>query len=129
MEGALGHFVEHDLHHLLADDLLLGVLGVTGGCNLLLVSTGESNAEHSEEIAVGGLGLYEGLDECVPLLDESAEFITGDVHSIEVGEAVESFHFFDLELDLSPGLLVVLVLQVSKTDLENASFERISSVF
>jgi hypothetical protein len=46
----------------------------------------------------------------VPLLHESAEFVACDVHSIEVGECVESFNFFNLELDLSPCRFVVLIL-------------------
>jgi hypothetical protein len=46
----------------------------------------------------------------VPLLHESAEFVACNVHSIEVSECVESFHFFNLELDLSPCRLMVLIL-------------------
>jgi len=96
---------------------------------LLLVSAGEGNAEHAEEVSIGGLGLNESLDECVPLLHKSAEFIAGDVHSIEVCEGIESFHFFDLELNLSPCGLVVLILQVSEADLEDTTSEGINGVF
>jgi hypothetical protein len=70
--------------------------------------------------------LYKSLNEGVPLLDKSAELVTGDVHTIEVGEAVESFHFFDLELDLSPCRLVVFILQVSKADLVNTTTQAVS---
>lgn len=77
---------------------------------MLLVSAGEGNAEHADEVTISGLCLDESLDECVPLLHESAEFVACDVHSIEVGECVESFNFFNLELDLSPCRFVVLIL-------------------
>jgi len=113
----------------LADEFLLGVLGVASGLDLSLVSTGESDAEHTEEVAVGGLGLNEALDEGVPLLDEGAELVTGDVHGIEVGVAVVSLHFFNFNLDLAPCLLVSLVLQISKGSFENAATERIGSDF
>lgn len=125
MEGALGDLVDHDFHHLLADDLLLGVLGVASGLDLSLVSTSKGDAEHAEEVAVCGLGLHEGLNQRVPLLYKGAELIAGDIKTVEVGVAVHALHFLDLELDLSPGLLVVLVLKVSKRDLENASAKRV----
>ena len=52
LEGVLGGLVDHDLHHLLADELLLRVLRVGGGLDLTLVSAGEGDAEHTEQVAV-----------------------------------------------------------------------------
>jgi len=127
LEGALGDLVNHDFHHLLADDLLLRVLGVAGGLDLSLVAAGEGNAEHAEEVAIGGLGLHEGLNQRVPLLHEGAELVAGHIQAVEVGVAVHALNFLDLELDLSPGLLVVLVLQVSQRNFEDAATERVSS--
>ena len=88
-----------------------------------LVTSGEGNAEHSEEVSVGGLGLDVSLDESVPLLDESAKLISSDIESVEVGVAVKSFHFFTLYLYFSPGLLVGLTVQVSERDLEDSVAE------
>lgn len=106
----MGDFLNHDSHHLLADNHLLGVLGVASGLDLALVAAGESDAEHSKQVAILGLGLHECLDEGVPLLDEGAKLVAGHVHAVEVGVAVHSLDFLNLELDLSPGDLVVLVL-------------------
>ena len=83
----------------------------------------ESNAEHSDEVAVLSLGLDEGFDESVPLLDQGAESVSGDVHAVEVGVAVESLHFFDLYLHLPPGTISgFLGVQVGQRYLENATF-------
>jgi hypothetical protein len=102
LEGVLGNFTEHDFHHLGAEDLLLGSLGVASGLNLVLVTAGEGNGEKTNEVTIGGLGLDESLDEGVPLLDEGAELIAGDVHTVEVGVAIVTLDFFALELDGSP---------------------------
>ena len=59
----------------------------------------------------------------MPLLDEGAKFIAGNVHTVEVGEAVEAFDFLDLDLDLSPGNLVGVVVQITEGDGENTTAE------
>ena len=89
----------------------------------------ESNAEHSDEVAVISFGLNKGLNESVPLLDQGAEFISGHVHAIEVGVAVESLHFFDLYLHLSVGIICSILVQVSQRYLKNATFQTVSSDF
>jgi len=76
-------------------------------------ASGEANCEHSEQVSISGLGLNEGLDGCVPLLNDGAELVPGDVHSVEVGVAVEALDFFNLHLHFAPGLVVVAV-KVSK---------------
>ena len=108
---------------------MLRVLGVAGGLDLFLVSAGEGDAEHAEQVAIEGLSLHKGLNERVPLLDQGAKLVAGHVESVEVGVAVHALHFFNLELDLSPGILVVFVLQVSERDFENAATERVSGDF
>jgi len=113
----------------LTDDLLLRVLGVACGLNLSLVTSGESDAEHTDVVAVSGLGLREGLDRGMPLLDESAKLVSGDVHAVEVSVAVVAFNFFALNADLSPGLLVSVLVKITEGDLENATTERVSGDF
>ena len=90
------------------------------------MSAGKGDAEHAKQVAVTGLCLYEGLNEGVPLLDEGAELVTGHVEAVEVSIAVHALDFFDLELDLSPGILVVLILQVSESDFENTTTQAVS---
>jgi len=40
----------------------------------------------------------------VPFLDHRAGLVSGDVHSVEVGVAIVSLDFINLEFNLSPGL-------------------------
>ena len=114
--------VDHNLHHLLADELALGALGVTSCSNLLIGSLGEANAEHTEEIAVGGFSLDKGLDCGVPLLDDCAKLVTSDVHSVEVGVAVEALDFFNLDFHLSPSIFVAVSVQISQRYLKHTAF-------
>lgn len=93
------------------------------------MASGESNAEHSDDVAVVGLGLSEGLDQRVPLLDESAELVSGDVETVVVGVAVVALHLLALDANLSPGLLVGVTVEVTERDLENATTERVSGDF
>ncbi len=120
--------VDHDFHHLFTDESLLRVLGVAGGLDLAGGSAGEADAEESEEVAVSGLGLHESLDEGVPLLDEGAELVLGDVHSVEVGVAVVALHFFHLHLHLSPGLGAACSVQISQRYFKHSALQAISGV-
>jgi hypothetical protein len=119
--------VDHNLHHLLADELALGALGIASGANLTAGSLGESDAEHSEEVSVEGLGLNEGLNGGVPLLDDGAELVAGDVHTVEVSVAVEALDFLDLDLHLSPSLFVAVSVQISQRNLKHTTFQAVSS--
>ena len=78
--------VHHDFLHFGADELLLRVLGVASGLHLSVVASSECDAEHSDEIAIGSLGLHEGFNSGVPLLDERADLITRQIHAMEVGQ-------------------------------------------
>ena len=111
--GFLG-LVNHNFHHLLADELSLGALSVAGSADLLSCSLGEANGEHSEEVSISGLGLHEGLNGGVPFLDNGAQLISGDVHTVEVSVAIETFHFLDLHLHFSPGLVIAFSVQIGK---------------
>jgi hypothetical protein len=42
---------------------------------------------------------------------------------VEVGEAVEALDFLDLDLDLSPGNLMSVVVQITEGDGENTTAE------
>ena len=118
----------HDLHHLLSNELLVGSLSEAGGFDLSLGSLGESNSEKSEDVAISSLGLYESLNERVPFLNHGACLISGNVHSVEVGVAVVSFNLINLELKLSPGLGLGLVVAISKGDAENTTSQTVSRV-
>ena len=124
--GFLG-LVDHNLHHLLADKLALGSLGVASSADLAVGSLGEADAEHAEEVAVEGLCLDEGLNGGVPLLDDGAKLVTSDVHAVEVGVAVEALDLLYLNLHLSPSLFVAVSVQISQRYLKHTSFQAVSS--
>jgi hypothetical protein len=105
----------------------LGVLSVASSAHLLAGSLCETNAEHSEEVSVEGLGLHEGLNGGVPLLDDGAQLVSGDVHAVEVSVAIEALHFFDLDLHLSPGLLIAISVEVSQRYLKHSALQTVSS--
>lgn len=92
----------HNLHHLLDDQFLVGGFGIAGGLYLLLGSLGEGNGEQSQDESISGLCLHVGFDHGVPLSDHGACFISGNVHSVEVGVAIVTLDFINLELELSP---------------------------
>jgi len=127
LESGLLSLVNHDLHHLLADELALRALGVASSADLAAGSLGEPNAEHAEEVAVEGLGLDECLNSGVPLLDNGADLVAGDIHAIEVGVAIEALDFLNLHLHLSPGLLVAVSVQISQRYLEDTALEAVGS--
>ena len=118
----------HNLHHLLSNELLVGSLGVAGGFNLSWCFLGESNAEHSDNVSIEGLGLNVSLNERVPLFDHGACLISSDVHTVEVGVAVKSLDLIDLELKLSPVLGIGRVVAVSKGGGENTTSQTVSRV-
>lgn len=119
-------FVDHDFHHLLSDKSLLRVLGVAGSSHLLAGSLSETNTEESQQEAINGLGLYEGFNEGVPFLDEGAELVLGDVEAVEVGVAIESLDFFNLNSDFSPGVVAGASIQISQRYFEHSSFQAVS---
>jgi hypothetical protein len=127
LKSSLGSLTYEDGHDLLTEELGLGSLGVASSFNLVLVTSGESDGEDAHEVAIKSLGLNEGLDEGVPLLDEGAELVTGDVHTVEVGVAIEALDFFNLELDLSPRQFVGVVVELTEGDGENTAAEGVGS--
>jgi len=74
----------HNLHHLLTDELLVRSLGIAGSFDLLFSLLRESDAEHSENVAILGLSLNKSFNEGVPFLNHGSTMVPGDVHAIEV---------------------------------------------
>ena len=118
----------HNLHHLLSNELLVGSLSVAGGLNLSWCFLGESNAEHSDNLSIVGLGLNVSLNKRVPLFDHGASLISGNVHTVEVGVAVESLDLIDLELELSPVLGISRVVAVGEGGGKNTTSQAVSRV-
>jgi hypothetical protein len=127
LEGRLLALVHHDFHHLFADNLLLRALSITGCLHLFTCSLCESNTEDSEHVSIRSLGLNKGFNDIVPFLEQCAELVFSDIHSVEVGVAVVTLHFLNLNLHLSPGISTALILQVSQGNFEDSASQTVSS--
>jgi hypothetical protein len=97
----------------------VGVLGIAGSFNLLSGFLGERKGEKSKTVTIGGFALYECLNKRMPFFNHGACFVSRDIHTIEIGVAIHSFNFVDLEFKLSPGLGLRLVVAVSQGDAHN----------
>ena len=80
---AFVHFLVDDLDDLSPDLLDLGGEGVGGVPLLPLDLSGEGGGEHSEDVAVVGLHVADGLDQGPPLLDGEALVVPGGVEPVE----------------------------------------------
>merc|ERR1719454_1205722 len=85
---------------------------------------GEADAEAPEHVAVDRLDIHRGLNERLPLADQGAELVGGEVHAPEVAQALLALDVLDAELDLAVGVVLVLV-QVAERGLEDAALEAI----
>ena len=64
----------------------------------------------------------------LPLFDKGAELIRGKVHSVEVGQAVLSLDFVNLETDLSERVFLVVV-QIGQRNLKNTVLQVVIGIF
>jgi hypothetical protein len=126
-QGAAGSLALDDLGHLLADGTDLRRASVGGLLNLVGATLGEGNGEQTEEVVVSGLHGDVGLDERLPLADEGAQLVGGEVQTVEVGQTVLALDLINAELDLAESVILV-VLQVGQGDLEDPALQRVVGV-
>lgn len=126
-EGARAGLTGHDLGHLLADLPDLRRSGIGGLLDLVGSSLGKGDGEEANKVIVGGLDDDVGLDEGLPLADERAELVRGEVEAVEVGQAVLALDLVDAELDLAESVVLIL-LEVGEGDLEYPALQRIVGV-
>jgi hypothetical protein len=117
----------HDLGHLGADLTELRRLSVGGLLDLVAVALGEADSEEAEDVTVSGLDVNRGLNERLPLADERAELVGGEVHAVERGQAVLARNILNAELDLAERLLLVVV-EVGERELKDTALERVVGV-
>lgn len=122
LEVTLSSEAGHGGNHLSADLLHLGGLGVASLLQLIVLLLGESNAEHADNVSVGGTAVDVGLDDGLLLLDEGAKLVAGHIHAVEVEEAVVSLDILDAQLDLTVGHGFVVV-EVGQRKLNNTTLE------
>lgn len=126
-EGAALCLTRHDIGHLLADCSDLRRSCVCGLLDLVWPPLGEGNAEKTEEVVVGSLDHDVGLDEGLPLADERAQLVGGEVETVEVGQAVLALDLVDAQLDLAESVVLIL-LEIGEGDLEDAALECVVGV-
>ena len=126
LEVTLSSEAGHGGNHLGTDLLHLGRLGVASLLELIILLLGEGNAEHADNVSVGGTAVNVGLDDGLLLLDEGAKLVTGHVHTVEVEETVVSLNILDTKLDLTVrhGLVVI---EIGKGELDNTSLQSLRS--
>lgn len=56
-----------------------------------LIFMGETNAENSKKIAIGGLHIRRGLNQSLPLLHHGTQLISRQIHSMEIRQNVPSY--------------------------------------
>lgn len=116
-----------DLGHLPPDGADLRCGGIGGLLDLVGAALSESDGENAEEVVVGSLDGDVGLDQGLPLADEGAELVGGEVKAVEVGQAVLALDLVDAELDL-PERVILILLQVRQGNLEDTALQGLVSV-
>jgi hypothetical protein len=101
--------------------------GIGSLLDLVWPSLGECNCEKAEEIFIGGLNNDVGLDEGLPLADERAQLVGGEVEAVEVGQAVLALNLVDSELDLAESVVLIL-LQIGERDFKYPALEGVVCV-
>lgn len=104
---ALGDFFSDDGAHLSTNSVDLRVLSVAGLLVLVSLLAGETDAEHTELVTVGGVDFNIALNESLPLLDHRAELITSDVHTVEESDALITLNIFHTQSHLAVALFLV----------------------
>jgi len=127
LEIAGGGFLGHDLKHLLADLTDLGRLSIGGLLDLVAATSSEGNDEKTDKVTVSGLDINESLQKGLPLLDEGTELVRGEIHTVEVGEAVLALDFINSQLDLAESTIFVLG-EVTERDFDNTTLKVVVGV-
>lgn len=128
LEVAGSRFAGHDLEHLFTDLADLARLRVRGLFDLCGATLGETDGKETNEVAVGCLYVDVCLDESLPLSYEGTELVGGEVHAVEVCEAVLALYFVDPELYFAERLVVILA-EVCEGYFDDATLEVVVGVF
>ena len=76
-----------------------------GAARLLLC---ETNAKDTNEVSISGLDIDMGFNQSLPLLNHGSKFISGQVHTIELGQTALALNFFAQKLEFSVGPFGIL---------------------
>jgi len=121
------NFSLKDLDDFLTDLLDLCGLSISEHRHLVILNVlSESNDENTNDVTVSGLAISLCFDEGMTLLDHLAHLVTSQGETVEVGEAVTSLDFLDLELDLLVsifGLVKVSDVEFADTSLKTIGLD------
>jgi hypothetical protein len=126
-QGAGGGLALDDLGHLLADGTDLRRASVGSLLDLVGASLGEGDGEQTEKVVIGSLHGDVGLNERLPLADQGAQLVGGEVQAVEVGQAVLALDLIHTKLDLAESVVLV-VLEISEGNLEDTALEGVVGV-
>ena len=125
----LGNLLGNDVVDSLSDELLLGGEGVVGLALLVGGLSGEGNNKDSQHISVLRLDILNCFNECFSFLDEGAQLVTSDIHSIEGGDGLSSLGLVDNELDLPPVEGILVGCKISLHGADNSSLDAVLNFF
>ena len=83
----------------------LGVAVFLGAARLLLC---ETNAKDTNEVSISGLDIDMGFNQSLPLLNHGSEFVSGQVHAIELSQTALALNFFAQKLEFPVGPFGIL---------------------
>lgn len=127
VEGDTLGLAGHDLGHLAADLTDLGGLSVGSTLDLVGRALGEGNGKQADEVVVAGLDGDLALDQSLPLADERAKLVAGEVETVEVGQDVTTLDLVNTETNAA-GSVVLRALEVSEGDVQNTALELVVGV-
>ena len=110
-QGGVLDLSGQDLGDHLSDGSDVRRLSVTSLLDLVWLSSGEGNGEHSQDVLVSSLDGDVSLDQSLPLSNHGSVLVGGEVQTVEVGQQVLALDFVDSQLDLSERV-VLRALQV-----------------
>jgi hypothetical protein len=123
-------FLDQNVKHLLSDLTHLGMLGIGGLFQLVLSTLGQSKDKKPQEVAVSGLDVHVGLNQSVPLSDDASQPVSGEFHSVEVGQALLSLDFVNAQLEFPVvGLFfLTFLVQIALGEFKDTATQSVISV-
>lgn len=105
----------------------MGRASICSLLDLVGASLREGDGEQTEKIVIGRLHSDVGFNQRLPLAHKGSQLVGREIQTVEVGQAVLSLDFVHAELDLTEGMVLV-ILQVGKGDFEDTALQGIVRV-
>jgi hypothetical protein len=126
LEISLGSQFGHDSRHFGANGTNLCGFGIASRLDLVVLGACKGDAKQSDNVTVGSSAIDIGLNDGLLFANETAELVSGHVHSMEIQEAIVALNVLDAKLDFTVGHGFILV-EVRQGDFDDASLEVVRS--